>query len=342
MINAFQHVGLGVWDVDKTYSFYKRLFGYKVKLNDITTVSKEMEPVVGTLETMRMAMAMNVKGGGILEFIEHKSSPIRAFPEGAGYGSFGVLEIGFGVHGIEKVVDSFRAQGVPFLTPVCELELAGGRRWRHAYLKDPDGMTIQLVEDIRPGQPSGGKPEVHGAIHVGIGVSDVERSKAFYGKVLGFDRQVYAFDGHDPDLDPISRGPLRVNVAILERSAPNRGAISELPSGTLKLISVPDQKGEHIYKGRRWGDIGCMEFCMDVSNLESTVEEAKGKGAPVYLPPCEIGMGSGSKGKVAYIRDPDGSIVEFVEICSIAWLSASAFMRVAMPVLKVYDRLSAG
>ena len=40
-------------------------------------------------------------------------------------------------------------------------------------------------------------------------------------------------------------------------------------------------------------------------------------------------MGSGSKGKVAYVRDPDGTIVEFVEIC-----------RVAMPALKLYDRLT--
>jgi catechol 2,3-dioxygenase-like lactoylglutathione lyase family enzyme len=181
---------------------------------------------------------------------------------------------------------------------------------------------------------------VRGAIHVGIGVSDVEKSKAFYGNVLGFDRQVYASDGHNPDLDPVSDGPVHMNVAILERSAPSRGAISELPAGRIKLVAVPGQKGEHIYKGRRWGDIGCMEFCMDVSDLEGTLREAKSKGAPVYLQPCEIDMGSGSKGKVAYIRDPDGTIVEFVEICSIAWLSASTFVRIAMPVLRLYDRLT--
>ena len=258
----------------------------------------------------------------------------------AGYGSYGVLEIGFGVRAIDKVVDAFRAKGVGFLTPVCGLELDDGRRWRYAYLRDPDGLMVQLVEEIRPGEPAAKKPEVRGAFHVGIGVSDVERSKAFYGNVLGFDRQVYGFDGRNPDLDPVAGGPMRVQVAVLERSAANTAAISELPSGTVKLIAVPEQKGEHIYKGRRWGDIGCMEFCMDVSHLEGAVEAAKAKGAPVYLPPCEIGMGSGSKGKVAYIRDPDGTIVEFVEICSIAWLSASSFMRVAMPVLKLYDRLT--
>jgi catechol 2,3-dioxygenase-like lactoylglutathione lyase family enzyme len=342
MINAFQHVGMGVWDVDKTYSFYKKLFGYKIKLNDITMASKEMEPVVGSLETMRMMMAMNTKGGGILEFIEHKSSPVRPYPEEAGYGNYGVLEIGFGVRAIDKVVDSFRAKGATFLTPVCELALADGRCWRYAYLKDPDDMKVQLVEDIRPGQPAAEKPEVHGVFHVGVGVSDVEASKAFYENVLGFDRLIYSFDGHNPDLDPVSGGPIRMNTAILERSAPNRGPVSELPSGTIKLMAVFDEKGEHIYKGRRWGDIGCMEFCMDVSDLETAVEDAKRKGVPIYLQPCEVDMGSGSKGKVAYIRDPDGTIVEFVEISSIAWLSASTFMRIAMPVMRVYDRLAPG
>jgi catechol 2,3-dioxygenase-like lactoylglutathione lyase family enzyme len=288
-----------------------------------------------------MMMAINVKGGAILEFIEHKSSPIRPFPEDAGYGYYGVLEIGFGVRDIDKVVDSFRAKGISFLTPVCELTMEGGRSWRYAYLEDPDGMKVQLVEDIRPGQPAAKKPEVHGVVHVGIGVSDVEQSKAFYGNVLGFDRQVYAFDGHNSDLDPVSGGPIHLSMAILERSAPNTGAVSGLPPGTIKLLAMPDQRGTHIYTGRRWGDIGCMEFCMDVSSLEASVEDAKAKGAPIYLQPCEIDMGSGSKGKVAYIRDPDGTIVEFVEICSIAWLSAPTFMRLAMPLLKVYDRVTA-
>jgi catechol 2,3-dioxygenase-like lactoylglutathione lyase family enzyme len=340
MINAFQHVGMGVWDVDKTYSFYKKLFGYKIKLNDITMASKEMEPVVGSLETMRIVMAMNARGGGILEFVEHKSSPVRPYPEEAGYGNCGVLEIGFGVRAIEKVVDSFRTKGVTFLTPVCEFSLADGRRRRYAYLTDPDGMKVQLVEDLRPGQPAAEKPEVHGVFQVGIGVSDVEASKAFYGNAVGFDREIYSFDGHNPDLDPVSGGPIHMNTVILERSAPNRGPVRELPSGTIKLMAVSDEKGEHIYKGRRWGDIGCMEFCMDVSDLEGAVEDAKRKGIPIYLQPCEVDMGSGSKGKVAYIRDPDGTIVEFVEICSIAWLSASNFMRIAMPALKVYDRLA--
>ncbi|NOY68105.1 MAG: VOC family protein, partial [Deltaproteobacteria bacterium] len=173
MINAFQHIGMGVWDIDKTFSFYKDLLGFKVKLNDITLAPKEMEPVLGKVETMRVMMALNVKGGGAVEFVEYKSTPIGPLPEDCGYGNYGVLEIGIGVCFIEKVVEYLESRGVGFLTPVCSLDLASGIRWKYAYLLDPNGLRIQLVEDIRPGDEKPKKPEIQGVVHVGLGVSDM-------------------------------------------------------------------------------------------------------------------------------------------------------------------------
>ncbi len=342
MINGLQHFGKGTWDASKTYAFYKKLFGYKIKLNDITTSSKEMEPVIGSVETMRMLMAANAKGGGVVEIVEHKSSPIRPYPKDGGYGNYGVLEVGFAVRRMEKVMERFSAEGVKFLTPVGEMNLRGGRRWRHVYLEDPDGLWLQLVEDTRWGEPVPPKrAEVFGAVHVGIGVSNLERSKAFYTSALGFDRLLYEFEGHIPEMDALTGGPVTIKMVILERSAAVTGPVSSIiPPGIVKLIEVPGYSGRHVYNGRRWGDIGCMEFCLDVTDLEGTVAEMKAKGIQMYLPPVKVNMGSGSKGMVAYIRDPDGTIIEFVEIGTIAWLSAKAFMRLAMPLLKLYDRIT--
>lgn len=345
MINALQHIGFGVWDVDKTYDFYKRFLGYKVKLNDITVASKEMEPVVGSLETMRMMMAANPKGGGLIELIEHKSSPIRPFPEDGRYGFYGVVEAGYGVRRIDRVVSDMKAAGVPVLTPVCEQDLGGGRKWRFAYLQDPDGLPLQLTEEVPAGGQArnGAKPAVFGLFHIGMGVSDLERSKTFYRNALGFDRVLFQFEGEMPEMEPVAGGLLRAKMAILERSQPPSGPLDGMLSrGVLKLFEVKDSRGCHAYEGRRWGDIGCMEFCMDVTDLPAVVADMKNKGIPIYLPPVEIDMGSGSKGMVAYVRDPDGSIVEFVEAKSIAWLGPRLFMTLAVPLLRLYDRLSGG
>jgi hypothetical protein len=37
---------------------YKKLFGYTIRFNDITTAFEQMEPVVGSVQTMRMAMPL--------------------------------------------------------------------------------------------------------------------------------------------------------------------------------------------------------------------------------------------------------------------------------------------
>lgn len=342
MINALQHVGQGVRDVDTSYHFYKRNFGYKVKLNDITVASKELEAVLGSVETMRMMMAANVKGGGIIELIEHKSKPITSLPEDDIYSHCGILEIGYKVIDIERVVSDFQSRGIEMLTPIHEIELGGGRRWRTAYLKDPDGLPLQLTEDLQPGTPTPAKAEVHGVSHVGIGVSDLTQSTSFYQSVLEFDRLLCEFESIVPETDPGGE-PLRMKTALLERSADASGPLAGLlPRGAVKLIQIPAGPGRHIYDGRLWGDVGCMEFCLDVSDLLGTVALMKEKGVEIHLPPMEMSMGTGSKGFLAYIRDPDGTTVEFVEVQSIFWLSSSRFMRLAMPLLRLYDRLSPG
>ena len=342
MINALQHVGQGVRDVDTSYDFYKRNFGYKVKLNDLTVASKELEAVLGSVETMRMMMAANVKGGGIIELIEHKSKPITSLPENDIYGHCGILEVGYKVLDIEGVVSDFRSRGIEILTPIHEIDLGGGRRWRTAYLKDPDGLPLQLTEDLMAGTPASAKAEVHGVSHVGIGVSDLERSISFYQSVLEFDRLVCEFESMVPETDS-GGDPLRMKTALLERSVDASGPLAGLlPRGAVKLIQVPAGPGSHIYDGRLWGDVGCMEFCLDVSDLLGTVAVMKEKGVGIYLPPMEMSMGTGSKGFLAYIRDPDGTTVEFVEVQSIFWLSSARFMRLAMPLLRLYDRLSPG
>ena len=343
MINALQHVGQGVRNVDTTYAFYRRNFGYKIKLNDLTVASKELEAVLGSVETMRMMMAANVKGGGIIELIEHKSKPITSLPDEDLYSRCGILEIGYGVMNIDKVVSDFQARDIRMLTPIHEIDLGHGRRWRTAHLKDPDGLPLQLTEDLLPGAQSPAKAEVHGVSHVGIGISDLERSISFYQKVLEFNRLVCEFEGIVPEKDPVSGDFVRRKMVLLERSADASGPLAGLlPRGTVKLIEIPAGGGRHIYEGRLWGDVGCMEFCLDVSDLLATVAVMKEKGVEIYLPPMEMSMGTGSKGFLAYIRDPDGTTVEFVEVRSIFWLSSTRFMRLALPLLRLYDRLSPG
>lgn len=340
MINALQHVGQGVRDIDKTYRFYKRFFGYKVKLCDLTIPDQEMAPIIGSVEEVRALMAINPRGGGILELIEFKSCPPKPPPDEGGYGNLGILEVGYAVRNIDHVVARLVAQGIQFLTPVYDIRLSEGRTWRCAYLLDPDGLRLQLVEEMESVHPAVGRPEIRGIQHVGIGVSNLSNAMAFYQSFLEFDRLIHTSEGHIPEMDALTHGPILFKTAILERSRPTQRASDFLPAGTVKLFEVPGYPGKHIYEGRRWGDIGCMEFCLDVTDIEATIAKINAGGIETFLNPAEIDMGSGTKGVVAYIRDPDGTTVELVEVRSVAWVSTPIFTRIALPFLRLYDRLT--
>ena len=64
MIEAFQHVGIGVTDIDRSYHFYKNILGFSVKLNDHEEDMEQMVSIIGSLCRMRVIMAMNLSGGG--------------------------------------------------------------------------------------------------------------------------------------------------------------------------------------------------------------------------------------------------------------------------------------
>lgn len=341
MINGLQHIGYGVKDLEKSYNFYKKLFGYNITLNDLTIEDYDMAPIVGSVEVIHSLMAVNLNGGSSIELIQHKSSPIKPMPDNI-YNNLGILETAYKVNSIEKVIEKFKNQGINIITPILETKLTNGKVWKSVYMKDPDNLTIQLIEEISNNKKtSQDKPCVYGSFMVGISVSDLENSIKFYSEVLGFENIIYRYHGTDQELELLTGREINSKVAILERRAPVKNHLSSiLPKGTVKLIEVEGESKKHIYKGRRWGDIGCMELSMDVVDLNETIEYFNSKNVKLYYNKKEIDMGWGSKGYVAYIRDPDGTIIEFVEIKTIAWVPLFVFMFIALPLLKLYSKIS--
>lgn len=308
MITAFQHVGMGVRDTERTYKFYRDLMGFRVKLSDQTSYLEEMAPIVGALVEMRALMAMNANGGGAIELIEHTSTRPMEPPQPVEWGDIGYLELGLKAFQLEALYLDLKNKGVEFLTPVRGMELSTGGQQRYAYLRDPEGLLIQLVEE-----PGGKKPAVGGVRHVAIGVRDMERSQRFYREVLGFEKTVHEFKGSIPEMDEVTGGK-EMEMVILEHVPEGESALPLLEKAVIKLVHTPEYQGKFIYEGRRWGDVGLMEMAFDVSDLSQTVNRLLARGAELYHPPTHVDMGSGTKGSFAYIKDPDGNVVEMVEV----------------------------
>ncbi len=131
------------------------------------------------------------------------------------------------------------------------------------------------------------KGNVRGLQHLGLPVTDLERSKAFYGQ-LGFTVAMTAELPADEGTIPVAM--LALNGFVLE------------------LYQLPGVARDEI-GARRDGHID--HVALDVADIERAFADARAAGldpledAPVYLPFWEHGV------KYFNVRGPDGEKVEF-------------------------------
>ena len=88
-----------------------------------------------------MMMMMSSQGGG--------DRAVRADPLGPDcrgeWGHLGPMEFAVGVSNLERACDQLRAQGVRVHGAPQTVDVGTGE-WRYAYLVDPDGLYVSLVE----------------------------------------------------------------------------------------------------------------------------------------------------------------------------------------------------
>jgi catechol 2,3-dioxygenase-like lactoylglutathione lyase family enzyme len=320
MITAFQHVGMGVHDTDCTYHFYRKLMGFRIKLSDQTSYMEEMTPIIGALVEMRALMAMNVGGGAAIELIEHTSTRPQEPPQPVQWGDIGYIELGLKAFKLDQLYLDLKSKGVEFITPVRSMDLSTGGRERYAYLRDPDGLLLQLVE-------------VEGGTRPAVGVTDMQTARDFYRDFLGFGEVIHEFKGRIQEMDGVTGGK-EMEMVILGHQPEGESAMPLLEKAIVKLVHTPGYKGQVIYEGRRWGDIGLMEMAFDVTDLAGTVNALISKGAELFHPPTRVDMGSGTIGSFSYIKDPDGNVVEMVEVEKVMHASPKVMKYVLVWVLK--------
>ncbi|MEW6553731.1 MAG: VOC family protein [Actinomycetota bacterium] len=322
MINSLQHVGVGVTDVDRSYEFYHRHLRFKMKLSELEDDIEELVPMFGRRPRMRILNALNAYGGATLELFQHVDTPPRTKPSPPSWGDTGYLELGVEVKGLEKVFGVMEKAGVDMLTDIHELKTATGATWRYAYLKDPDGLPIQLI-DLDDARSDQGPGLVCGIVHVGLGVSDLERAQAFYG-VLGFDEELCHGQDVAGELEPVMPGPDGLEVVYLGRSAGSTARLVSFTGGMVKLFHCGGRSGERVFEGRRFGDPGLVEIGLDVDDAAAASERATGAGGREVVPPTDFDWGFGPRGTLVYIGDPEGNVVEFVRLKSVFKLSPGA------------------
>jgi catechol 2,3-dioxygenase-like lactoylglutathione lyase family enzyme len=321
-ISGIQQIGIGVSDVHAAFNWYRQHIGMDVPIFEEAAEAGLMLPYTGGQPRSRHAiLALNLQGGGGMEIWQYTSrTPVPPAFEP----QLGDLGIHIGKIKCKSATDAFhflRHRNVQVLTNPAPRP--DGKP--HFHIRDPWGNVFDMVEAdewfaTNLPYPTGG---VYGAL---IGVSDVDRSVRFYKEVLGYDTVVYDQTGVCEDWMGLSGGSGRFRRVLLRHSQPRRGAFSQLLGNSeIELVQALDHTPRKLFQDRFWGDLGFIHLCFDIMGMAEMKQHCQNLGHPFTVDSSgSFDMGEAA-GYFAYIEDPDGTLIEFVEthkipvIKSIGW-----------------------
>jgi glyoxylase I family protein len=137
--------------------------------------------------------------------------------------------------------------------------------------------------------------------HTGFTVANIERSLVFWRDVLGFELSHRAH--HTGDLASEVTGVPGAEISI---------AVLKSPGHRIELLEYhapPDRKRADL----RPCDVGSVHVALTVDNLDAVLSTIAGSGWRAVGKPQALKAGPNAGKRVIYVRDPDGTTIEFMQ-----------------------------
>ena len=142
------------------------------------------------------------------------------------------------------------------------------------------------------------------ADHTGITVSNLEQSLAFWRDVLGFELSHTAHQTGELAREITGVADAEIKLAVLR--APGGHKIE-----LLEYLAPPDRKRR---VGLRPCDVGSVHVALLVDDLDAVLESIAASGWKAAGKPQTLTTGPNAGKRVVYVRDPDGTTIEFMEM----------------------------
>jgi len=136
--------------------------------------------------------------------------------------------------------------------------------------------------------------------HTGIVVKDMEQSLRFYRDLLGL--EVWADFTDNSEYVQTITGVQGADLWMIKLKAPGGGSV-ELLKYQSHLQDMPTPRQSY--------DVGINHIAIQVDDIDALHRKLTSEGIAFNAPPT---LSSDNAAKVTYCRDPEGVIVELVEI----------------------------
>jgi catechol 2,3-dioxygenase-like lactoylglutathione lyase family enzyme len=140
------------------------------------------------------------------------------------------------------------------------------------------------------------------ADHTGITVSNLERSLAFWRDVLGFELSHRAHQTGEMAREITGVPGAEISLAVLKTPG---GHKIEL----LEYLAPVDRK----HFDPRPCDVGSVHVALTVDDLDALLSAITASGWEAAGQPQTLKTGPNAGTRVVYVRDPDGTTIEFMQ-----------------------------
>jgi glyoxylase I family protein len=140
------------------------------------------------------------------------------------------------------------------------------------------------------------------ADHTGITVSNLERSLEFWRDVLGFEFSHRAHQTSEMASEITGVPGAEIKLAVVK--APGGHKIE-----LLEYLGPPDRKHVNL----RPCDVGSVHVALTVDKLDAILEKIAASGWKAAGKPQTLKTGPNAGKRVVYVRDPDGTTIEFMQ-----------------------------
>lgn len=142
---------------------------------------------------------------------------------------------------------------------------------------------------------------INGIHHVAVSTQDMERSLAFYQKLLG--AQI-CFDGGWP------QGTELADTVTRLKDSSCRQVMLRIGNAYLEIFQYHSPTPNPVDPARLVCDHGWTHLCLDVTDVDSEYQRLLAAGVETHSEPQWVADGV----KTLYVRDPDGNVLEMQEV----------------------------
>jgi len=140
------------------------------------------------------------------------------------------------------------------------------------------------------------------ADHTGITVENLERSLAFWRDVLGFELSHTAHQTGELAKEITGVAGAEIKLAVVKTPGSHKIEL-------LEYLAPPDRKQVAL----RPCDVGSVHVALLVDDLDAVLERISASDWKAAGKPQTLTSGPNKGKRVIYVRDPDGTTIEFMQ-----------------------------